>query len=103
MSKPSGPQPIQINLEVPKDLEATYVNFALISHTPSELFLDLARIMPNTPTAHILARMVMSPMKSKLLYRALAENLKKLEEKYGEISTPEHHSMIDRERGFTVS
>ncbi|MBN1218720.1 MAG: DUF3467 domain-containing protein [Anaerolineae bacterium] len=103
MTQPTGPQPIQISLEVPKDLEATYVNFALISHSPSELFLDFARIMPNTPTAKVQVRLVMTPMNAKLLYRALAENIKNFEEKFGEINTPEHHIKIDRDRGFTIS
>jgi hypothetical protein len=103
MSKPGDPKPMQINIELPKDLEATYVNFALLSHTPSEMFMDFARIMPNTPTAKIHARIVMTPMNAKLLYRALAENLQKFEEKYGEISTPDQNIMLDRDRGFTIS
>jgi hypothetical protein len=42
-------------------------------------------------------------MNAKLLYRALAENLQKFEEKYGEISTPDQNIKIDRDRGFTIS
>ena len=103
MAKPTGPQPMRINVELPSALEATYANFALISHTPSELIIDFARIMPNTPTAKIHARIVMTPMNAKLLYRALADNLQKFEEKYGEISTPAQNIKIDRDRGFTLS
>jgi len=102
MTKAAGPQPIQINIELPATLEATYANFVLISHTPSELILDFARIMPNTPTAKIHARVVMTPMNAKLLYRALADNLQKFEEKYGEIKTPDQNILLDRERGFTI-
>ena len=102
MAKPTGPQPMRINVELPSDLEATYANFALISHTPSELVIDFARIMPNTPNAKIHARIVMTPMNAKLLHRALAENLQKFEEKYGEIKTPSRNIMIDPNRGFTV-
>jgi hypothetical protein len=103
MTKPTGPQPMRINVELPSALEATYANFALISHTPSELIIDFARIMPNTPNAKIHARIVMTPMNAKLLYRALADNLQKFEEKYGEISTPDQNIKIDRDRGFTLS
>ena len=103
MTKPTDPQPMRINIELPPDLEATYANFALISHTPSELVIDFARIMPNTPNAKIHARIVMTPMNAKLLHRALTENLKKFEEKYGEISTPDQNIKIDRDRGFTIS
>jgi hypothetical protein len=103
MTKPAGPQPMQINIELPSTLEAIYTNLVLISHTPSELIFDFARIMPNIPTAKIHARIVMTPMNAKLLQRALAENLQKFEEKYGEIKTPDTNIMLDRDRGFTVS
>jgi hypothetical protein len=100
-TEPTGQQPTRINIELPSDLEATYANFALISHTPSELFLDFAQIMPNTPNAKIQARMIMTPINAKLLHRALTENLQKFEAKYGPINLPEHNIVIDRERGFT--
>jgi hypothetical protein len=82
-----GQRPIQI--ELPADLEATYANFALITHSPSEMILDLARILPNVPKAKVYARIVMTPMNAKLLHRALGDNLAKFEEKFGEIKTPD--------------
>jgi hypothetical protein len=103
MTKPTGPQPMRINIELPSDLEATYANFALISHTPSELVIDFARIMPNIPSAKIHVRIVMTPMNAKLLHRALTKNLQDFEEKYGEINTPDQNIKIDRDRGFTIS
>jgi len=39
-------------------------------------------------------------MNAKLLHRALAENLNKFEEKYGEIKIPEN-VILDPNRGFT--
>jgi hypothetical protein len=42
----------------------------------------------------------MTPMNAKLLQRALADNLKKFEEKYGEINIPEN-IILDPNRGFT--
>lgn len=101
MANPTGKQPARINIELPTDLEAIYANLALISHSPSEMILDFARMMPNTPKAKIYARIVMTPMNAKLLHRALAENIAKFEEKYGEIKTPDQNMVIDRERGFT--
>ena len=79
----------QIQIELPSDLEAIYSNFALITHSPSELILDLARALPNTPKAKIYARVIMTPMNAKLLHKALGENLGKFEKKYGEIKTPD--------------
>ena len=82
-----GQRPIQI--ELPSDLEATYANFALITHSPSEMIVDLARILPNVPKAKVYARIILTPMNAKLLHRALGDNLAKFEEKYGEIKTPD--------------
>jgi hypothetical protein len=79
----------QIQIELPADLEAIYSNFALITHSPSELILDLARALPNAPKAKVYARVIMTPMNAKLLHKALGENLAKFEEKYGEIKTPD--------------
>ena len=100
MSKPTGQQPPRINVELPADLEAIYANLALISHSASEVIMDFARAMPNTPKAKIYSRIVMTPMNAKLLHRALADNLGKFEEKYGEISIPEN-IILDPNRGFT--
>jgi hypothetical protein len=80
-------RPIQI--ELPADLEATYANFALITHSPSEMIVDFARVLPNQPKAKIYTRIVMTPMNAKLVHKALGENLSKFEEKYGEIKPPD--------------
>jgi hypothetical protein len=87
--QPPAPSRRQIQIELPSDLEAIYTNFALITHSPSELIFDLARALPNTPKAKVYARVIMTPINAKLLHKALGENLAKFEEKYGEIKTPE--------------
>jgi hypothetical protein len=81
-------QQMQINIEVPPDLDAIYANFALISHTSSEIIIDFARVLPNAPNAKVHARIVSTPMHAKLLLRALSENLEKYEGQYGEIKLP---------------
>lgn len=78
----------QINIEVPPDLEATYANFAMITHSPSEIIIDFARVLPNTPKSKVHARIVTTPMHAKLLLRALTENLEKYEAQFGEIKLP---------------
>ena len=83
----AGQRPIQI--ELPADLEAIYSNFALITHSSSEMIVDFARVLPNVPKAKVYARIIMTPMHAKLLHRALGENLAKFEEKFGEIKTPD--------------
>lgn len=99
MTKPTGNQPTRINIELPKDLEATYANLALINHSASEIIIDFARVMPNQTTSRIYSRIVLTPMNAKLLHRALGENLKKFEAKYGTVNIPEN-VVIDPNRGF---
>ena len=100
MATEDSGKPVQLSLELPADLEATYANLALISHSASEIVLDFARVLPNTPKSKIHARIVMTPMNAKLLYRALAENLQKFEQKYGEIPASVQNIVIDPNQGF---
>ncbi len=91
---------MQINVELPGDLEAVYANFAMITHSPSEVVIDFARILPNVPKAKVYARIIMTPMNAKLLHRALGENLSKFEAQFGEIKTPERGFDAERPMGF---
>ena len=84
-------QPMQVNVEVPPDLEAIYANFALITHSASEIIIDFARVLPNTPKAKVYARIINTPMHAKLLLRALSENLKKHEAQFGEVKLPDEN------------
>lgn len=87
MAQPA-PIPTQINIELPADLDAIYSNFAIINHSPSEIVMDFARLLPNIPKAKVATRVLMTPLNAKLLLRALQDNLAKYEEKYGEIRLP---------------
>ena len=86
------PQPSasQMQIEIPANLEAIYTNFALLTHSPSEVVIDFARVLPNMPKTRVYARILMTPMHAKLLLRALTENLAKYEAQYGEIAVPTH-------------
>lgn len=83
MTAPNTP-----NLDLPPDLEAIYANMVRISHSPAELVLDFARLLPGGPGARVYARLVMSPISAKLFYRALGENLARYEASFGEIHVP---------------
>jgi hypothetical protein len=98
-NKKAQPQ-VRVNIELPKDLEAVYSNFALITHSPSEIVIDFAKLLPNVPNAKVYARVLMTPMNAKLLHRALGDNLGKFEEKFGEIKTPEHEFEQEKPIGF---
>ena len=83
------PRQMQVNVEVPSDLDAIYSNLAVITHSASEIIIDFARVLPNTPRAKVYARIITTPMHAKLLLRALNENLEKYEAQFGEIKMPD--------------
>lgn len=85
---PPAPPQHQMAIELPSNLEPTYSNFVLITHSPSEVIMDFARALPNMPTAKVGARILMTPLNAKLLLRALADNLRKYEAQFGEIVVP---------------
>jgi hypothetical protein len=88
MSEPQKPETRRLNLEIPADLAATYANFAIITHSPWEVFLDFAQILPNVPKARVRARLVLTPTNAKMLLKALQENLARYETLHGEITLP---------------
>ncbi|MCX7910314.1 MAG: DUF3467 domain-containing protein [Endomicrobia bacterium] len=79
-------QQIQIEID---DLTAqgVYSNLAVISHSPDEFILDFIFIQPQVPKAKVRARVVTSPGHIKRFLAALQDNIKKYEEKFGEIKT----------------
>jgi hypothetical protein len=66
-----------------------------IAHSPSELVFDFAHLLPGVPLARVSARVVMSPLGAKLLYRALGENLARYETAFGEIKMPGESTLAD--------
>jgi hypothetical protein len=95
-ASPPRPQPGPVpDLQVPSSLEVEYVNLVRIAHSPAELVFDFARLLPGEMPAQVRARIVMSPLGAKLLFRALAENLSKYESVFGEIKIPGDNSLAD--------
>jgi hypothetical protein len=88
MAEAQKPEPRRLNLEIPADLPATYANFAIITHSPWEFFLDFAQILPNLPKARVRARLVLTPTNAKMLMKALEENIARYEAQHGEIELP---------------
>jgi len=79
-------KPQQFNVELgEKESEGIYSNLALITHSPSEIIIDFARVMPGVPKAKIYARIVMTPAHAKMLLNALESNIKKFESQFGVI------------------
>jgi len=90
-------KPKSLNIELPAGLEPIYANFALISHSPSEIIMDLAQMLPNQPQVRVKARVVVTPLNAKLMLRALQDNLAKYEASFGEIAVPGHSDDLARE------
>ncbi len=84
MAQQNKPQELQFNLS-PEVAKGIYSNFAVISHTPHELYLDFIQIAPNMPHANVQARVIMTPENAKNLLGALADNIRKYEETFGPI------------------
>jgi uncharacterized protein DUF3467 len=82
-------------LEIPAGLEVAYTNLARISHSPADIVIDFAHLLPADTRAIVKARVLMSPLSAKLLLRALTENLARYEAAFGEITVPVNSSLAE--------
>ena len=89
-TQPAGPKII-----IPDGMEPAYTNLARISHSPADIVIEFAHMLPGESTANIRSRVVMSPLSAKLLLRALAENLGRYEAAFGEIHVPANNSLAE--------
>jgi hypothetical protein len=89
------PQPPGPKIQVPEGMEPAYTNLARISHSPADIVIDFAHILPGETTANIRSRVVMSPLSAKLLLRALHENIARYEAAFGEIAVPSNNSLAE--------
>ncbi len=79
----------QMNIEVPENVHETYANLAVINHSPTEFVVDYIQVMPGMPKAKVRSRVILNPLHAKQLLGALAENIKRYEENFGEIKQPQ--------------
>jgi hypothetical protein len=94
----------QINIELgEKEAEGIYANLAMIAHSPTEIIIDFARVMPRAPKARVLSRIIMTPMHAKLLYQALGDNISKFEKQFGEIKLHGGPHQASKTIGFESS
>ena len=76
----------QLKIELDENSsQGEYVNFAVVSHSPAEFILDFIRMLPGMPKAKVKSRMIMAPSNAKSLVMILQDNIKKYEDKFGEI------------------
>lgn len=73
------------------DFDVVYANLAKITHVALEFLMDFKRLGPenrDVESAPTLVRVVMNPVIAKAFRDALAENIRRYEEKFGEIPAP---------------
>lgn len=89
-------QPVQIQIEVDDATsQGMYSNLALMVHNETEFVLDFVFVQPQAPKARVRARILSNPIHTKRLLYALQENIRRYEEKFGEIkmsAAPEKES-----------
>lgn len=94
MTTPPKP-PSSPVLELPDGLEPVYANLARIAHSPADIVIDFAHLLPGESKAAIRSRVVMTPLSAKLLLRALTENLARYEAAFGAINMPANSTLAD--------
>lgn len=93
----------QLNIELnEKEAEGIYANLAMIIHSPTEIIIDFARVMPRMSKSKVLSRIIMTPMHAKLLHKALTDNLEKFEKQFGEIKLFGGNDKSNNPIGFQV-
>ena len=74
----------QMRIKITDDiLKGVYANQMIVSHTKEEFLLDFLNIFP--PEGIVNARIIISPGHLKRVIRALGDNVRKYEERFGEI------------------
>jgi hypothetical protein len=85
MSQNQNPQQ-EIKIELsPEVSKGHYCNLAMIAHGPNEFFMDFIAVAPNMNPARVQSRIIMTPENAKQLLHALAENVQRYEQNFGEI------------------
>ena len=78
----------QIHIELDDQTgQGEYSNLTIASHSQAEFILDFIRVLPGVPKSKVKSRVIISPIHAKTFMRALSENIKKFEDKYGDIKT----------------
>lgn len=88
--QPQGPK-----IHSPEGLSTTYTNLARIAHSPADIVIDFAHLLPGEKTATVNARVLMTPLSAKLLLRALADNISRYEAAFGVIKVPANSSLAE--------
>jgi hypothetical protein len=85
---PTAQQPQQIQVNTADELSrGRFSNNIIIAHSQEEFILDW---MLNSPSGiHLVSRVVVTPGHMKRIIAALAENLRRYEQMFGQVNAPE--------------
>ena len=76
----------QIQIEIDDaTAQGAYSNLALITHSESEVIFDFVFVQPQAPKARVRSRVITSPAHAKRFLKALEENIRNYESRFGEI------------------
>ena len=76
----------KLTIQVGPEIEpGVYSNTATVMHSETEVLMDFGVFVPGRNIVRVVSRVIMNPKHAKLLLHALNENVKKYEEKFGEI------------------
>ncbi len=76
----------QINIKIDDaTLKGVYSNAMGVSHSKEEFVLDFMNVYAHQRAGVVNARVITSPGHMKRIYKALEENIKKYEDKFGKI------------------
>ncbi len=76
----------KLDINLSEDIaQGVYSNLAIITHSNAEFIVDFVAMMPGVPKANVRSRIVMTPQNAKRFLNALADNIKKFEDKNGKI------------------
>ena len=80
------PKKHKIKIEIDDNVgQGEYVNFSVVTHSIAEFIMDFIRVLPGIPKSKVKSRIVISTIHAKTFMLALQDNIKKFENKYGEI------------------
>ena len=82
---PAGSMQLQVEMD-DATAQGVYANLAAMSHTETEFVFDFLFVQPNAPKAKLRSRVISNPLHAKRVLAALADNVRKYEERFGTIS-----------------
>lgn len=82
--------PSKIDIELTEaHSQGVYSNLSVVNHSQGEFVLDCLSLLPGMPKARVVSRVVLSPLHAKKLLAALAENVHRYENAFGQITDHE--------------